>query len=90
MTYMILLATISYFFYYIIYKYIIEIGVSYIYWHLWHTTLAAGLTFVSRMGTSFKSIVYGNCIISILILFYVIVAHLDVLELLTEELKKIK
>lgn len=84
MEYAIMLVGILYLFYYLIYKYIIEIGTSYIYWHLWHTTLCAGLTVIFPVNYKMQSIILGNCIISVILLIYVIVLHEDILEIIKE------
>ena len=90
MEYGIILLGILYIFYYLIYKYILELGTSYIYWHLWHTALCAGLIIVFDVHPQFRSIVLGNCIISVVLLAYVIVLHYDVLGLISERFKKNK
>ncbi len=90
MNYAIILLGILYLFYYLIYKYILEFGTSYIYWHLWHTVLCAGLVMIFDVHPQLRSVVLGNCIISVILLFYVIVLHYDVLELISARFKKDK
>lgn len=88
MEYLLILFSILYVFYYLIYKYILEFGTSYIYWHLWNTALCAGLSVAFPMHDQMQSIILGNCIISIVLLAYVIVCHYDVLELIKNQFRK--
>ena len=80
MEYLLVTFSIVYVFYYLIYKYIHEAGLNYIFWHIWHTLLCLGLGYVWPMNLRMKSYIYGNCIISLVILSYVIVGHYEIIE----------
>ena len=80
MEYCLVTMSIIYVFYYLIYKYIHEIGLSYIIAHIWHTLLCFGLTYVSSINFKMKAYIYGNCIISLIVLFYVVVGHYEIIE----------
>lgn len=88
MEYAFILLSILYLFYYLIYKYIIEMGTSYIYWHLWHTALCATTTILFDIHPKLVSYILGNCIISLLLLAFVIIMHEDVIEIIKERMRK--
>lgn len=88
MEYLLVTFSIVYVFYYLIYKFIREIGLSYIFWHIWHTLLCVGLAYIWPMNVKMKGYVYGNCILSFIILFYVIVGHYEIIEEIKKKFSK--
>ncbi len=80
MTFLIVLAVIVFIFYYLLYKYIKESSVTYIFWLIFCGLLYIGSAFVLDISERMFSLMVGTGIIYFLLLFFVIIFHDDLVE----------
>lgn len=90
MGYIFILLSILYSAYYFMYKYIIEIGTSVIYWTIWNTALFVAIAYIFPVSKFIFSIMVGNSIIVLMLLLWVVVTRDDVLELIKQRLDEYK
>lgn len=88
MEYIMILLAILYFSYYVIYKYILELGTSMIYWFVYNIAIFVALAFIFPVSKFMFSMIVGNGIILFVLLVWVIITKDDVMALIKERLKK--